>query len=152
MIALQIPGPRHRIVVGRGHATTGNGRRGGRNRERAVTADGRVIDEEGAVGKRLVPALHRFERCGHHQSVDRHRADFQINALDSGSCCVGDMAHRGQDLRHLDVAVVIVEPFDVQATILNQLGFDHEKFIYQFQGRPYRLTDVKGKVIDEILV
>ena len=44
-----------------------------------------------------------------------------------------------------------VEPFDIQATILNQLGFDHEKFIYQFQGRPYRLTDVKGKVIDEIL-
>ena len=44
-----------------------------------------------------------------------------------------------------------VEPFDIQATILNQLGFEHEKFIYQFQGRPYRLTDVKGKVIDEIL-
>ena len=44
-----------------------------------------------------------------------------------------------------------VEPFDIQATILNQLGFDHEKFTYQFQGRPFRLTDVKGKVIDEIL-
>jgi hypothetical protein len=44
-----------------------------------------------------------------------------------------------------------VEPFDIQATILNQLGFDHEKFIFQFQGRPYRLTDVKGKVIDEII-
>ncbi len=44
-----------------------------------------------------------------------------------------------------------VEPFDIQATILNQLGFDHEKFTYQFQGRPFRLTDVKGRVIDEIL-
>jgi hypothetical protein len=44
-----------------------------------------------------------------------------------------------------------VEPFDIQATILNQLGFDHEKFTYQFQGRPFRLTDVKGKVIEEIL-
>jgi Protein of unknown function (DUF1501) len=42
-------------------------------------------------------------------------------------------------------------PFDIQATILNQLGFDHEKFIYQFQGRPFRLTDVAGKVIDEIV-
>jgi hypothetical protein len=40
---------------------------------------------------------------------------------------------------------------DVQATILNQLGFDHEKLIYQFQGRPFRLTDVEGKVIQEIL-
>ncbi|HUR10970.1 MAG TPA: DUF1501 domain-containing protein [Flavitalea sp.] len=44
-----------------------------------------------------------------------------------------------------------VEAFDIQATILNQLGFDHEKFIYQFQGRPFRLTDVSGRVINEIV-
>src|SRR5215203_3268665 len=44
-----------------------------------------------------------------------------------------------------------LEAFDIQATILNQLGFDHEKFTYEFQGRPFRLTDVKGKVIQEIL-
>lgn len=44
-----------------------------------------------------------------------------------------------------------VDAFDVQATILNQLGFDHEKFTYQFQGRPFRLTDVAGKVIEEIV-
>ncbi len=44
-----------------------------------------------------------------------------------------------------------VTPYDIQATILNQLGFDHEKFTYQFQGRPYRLTDVHGKLIDEII-
>ncbi|HTF20343.1 MAG TPA: DUF1501 domain-containing protein [Chryseolinea sp.] len=40
---------------------------------------------------------------------------------------------------------------DVQATILNQLGFNHEKFTYHFQGRPFRLTDVSGQVIREIL-
>jgi uncharacterized protein (DUF1501 family) len=40
---------------------------------------------------------------------------------------------------------------DVQATILNQLGFDHEKLTYHFQGRPFRLTDVSGKVISEIV-
>jgi len=44
-----------------------------------------------------------------------------------------------------------VEPFDIQATILDQLGFDHEKFTYQFQGRPFRLTDTRGKVIEDIL-
>ncbi len=41
--------------------------------------------------------------------------------------------------------------FDVQATILNQLGFDHEQFTYEFQGRPFRLTDVEGHVIKEII-
>jgi hypothetical protein len=44
-----------------------------------------------------------------------------------------------------------VDTFDVQATILNQLGFDHTKFTYNFQGRPFRLTDVKGQVIKEII-
>lgn len=44
-----------------------------------------------------------------------------------------------------------VTPHDVQATILNQLGFDHERFTYQFQGRPFRLTDVHGKVIHDVI-
>jgi Protein of unknown function (DUF1501) len=42
-------------------------------------------------------------------------------------------------------------PYDVQATILNQLGFDHTRFTYEFQGRPFRLTDVSGTVIDDII-
>jgi hypothetical protein len=41
--------------------------------------------------------------------------------------------------------------FDIQATILNQLGFDHEAFVYHFQGRPFRLTDVAGSVISDIV-
>jgi len=44
-----------------------------------------------------------------------------------------------------------VEPFDIQATILDRLGFDHEQFTYPFQGRPFRLTDTSGKVINEII-
>ena len=44
-----------------------------------------------------------------------------------------------------------VEAFDIQATILNQLGFNHEEFTYPYQGRPFRLTDVGGRVIREVL-
>lgn len=44
-----------------------------------------------------------------------------------------------------------VSVYDIQATILQQLGFDHEKLTYEFQGRPFRLTDVHGKVINEII-
>ncbi len=44
-----------------------------------------------------------------------------------------------------------VDAFDIQATILHLLGFDHEKLTYDFQGRPFRLTDVAGKVIQNIL-
>ena len=44
-----------------------------------------------------------------------------------------------------------VSPFDIQATILHLLGFDHEKLTYPFQGRSFRLTDVHGNVIHDIL-
>lgn len=40
---------------------------------------------------------------------------------------------------------------DLQATILHQLGIDHTRLTYRFQGRDYRLTDVHGKVVQEIL-
>jgi hypothetical protein len=45
-----------------------------------------------------------------------------------------------------------VHVHDLHATILNQLGFDHEALTYRFQGRAYRLTDVHGHVVKEILV
>ncbi len=41
--------------------------------------------------------------------------------------------------------------YDIQATILHQLGFDHEKLTFEFQGRPFRLTDVHGEVIRDII-
>ena len=40
---------------------------------------------------------------------------------------------------------------DIHATILHQLGFDHEKLTYEYNGRRFRLTDVGGKVIKPIL-
>jgi len=40
---------------------------------------------------------------------------------------------------------------DFQATVLHQLGLDHEKLTYRFQGRDYRLTDVHGHVVKDIL-
>ncbi|MEM9723143.1 MAG: DUF1501 domain-containing protein [Bacteroidota bacterium] len=44
-----------------------------------------------------------------------------------------------------------VHAHDLQATLLHQLGIDHERFTYHYQGRDFRLTDVHGKVVKEIL-
>jgi hypothetical protein len=44
-----------------------------------------------------------------------------------------------------------VHVHDLQATILHLLGFDHEKLTYRFQGRDFRLTDVEGRVVKELL-
>jgi hypothetical protein len=40
---------------------------------------------------------------------------------------------------------------DLNATILHQLGFNHERLTYRYQGRDFRLTDVHGRVVQEIL-
>jgi hypothetical protein len=39
----------------------------------------------------------------------------------------------------------------MQATILHLLGIDHERLTYRFQGRRYRLTDVHGRVVEQLL-
>lgn len=44
-----------------------------------------------------------------------------------------------------------VHVHDLNATILHCLGIDHEKLTYRFQGRDFRLTDVHGKVVKDIL-
>ena len=44
-----------------------------------------------------------------------------------------------------------VHVHDFHATMLHLLGIDHERLTYRFQGRRYRLTDVHGKVVKEIL-
>ena len=44
-----------------------------------------------------------------------------------------------------------VSVYDLQATILNQLGMDHERLTYKYQGRHFRLTDIHGDVRKELL-
>lgn len=44
-----------------------------------------------------------------------------------------------------------VHVHDLQATILHCLGFDHERLTYTYQGRQFRLTDVHGRVVHDIL-
>ena len=40
---------------------------------------------------------------------------------------------------------------DLQATMLHALGLDHEKLSYRYQGRDFRLTDVYGRVVHDLL-
>lgn len=40
---------------------------------------------------------------------------------------------------------------DLHATLLHQLGIDHTRLTYRFQGRPFRLTDVEGEVIEKLI-
>jgi hypothetical protein len=44
-----------------------------------------------------------------------------------------------------------VHVHDLQATLLHQLGLDHTRLTFRFQGRDFRLTDVHGHVVTDIL-
>ncbi|MBA72704.1 MAG: sulfatase [Verrucomicrobiales bacterium] len=69
----------------------------------------------------------------------------------AGGGAKGGYSHGETDELGFSVAKDKVHVHDFQATLLHLLGFDHEKLTYRFQGRDYRLTDVHGKVIKEIV-
>jgi hypothetical protein len=50
-----------------------------------------------------------------------------------------------------NIAEKPVHIHDLQATILHQLGIDHQRLTYKYQGRHFRLTDVHGHVVDDIV-
>ena len=51
----------------------------------------------------------------------------------------------------MHVAEDPVHVHDLHATILNQLGINHEKLTYRYSGRDFRLTDIHGEVVQGIL-
>ena len=44
-----------------------------------------------------------------------------------------------------------VHVHDLHATILHLMGLDHENLTYRYSGRDFRLTDVHGRVVNEII-
>jgi uncharacterized protein (DUF1501 family) len=69
----------------------------------------------------------------------------------AGGGVKGGFDYGSSDELGFSVAENPVHVHDLQATILNQLGFDHERLTYRFQGRDYRLTDVHGRVVKDLL-
>ena len=63
----------------------------------------------------------------------------------------GGMTYGATDDFSYSVAENPVHVHDIQATILHLLGIDHTRLTYRFQGREFRLTDVHGHVVEDIL-
>ena len=55
------------------------------------------------------------------------------------------------DVRSVQAAVDKVHINDLHATILHLLGMEHERLTFRYNGRDFRLTDVAGRVIREIV-
>lgn len=59
--------------------------------------------------------------------------------------------HGATDELGYNIVTDPVHVHDIQATLLHCLGFDHERLTYRAQGRDFRLTDVHGHVVKQIL-
>ena len=69
----------------------------------------------------------------------------------AGGGSKGGYSHGETDEFGFSVIKDKVTPHDLQATIMHLLGFNHERLTYRFQGRDYRLTDIHGHVVKEVL-
>jgi uncharacterized protein DUF1501 len=69
----------------------------------------------------------------------------------AGGGARGGHVHGGTDDLGFAAAADKVHVHDLHATILHLLGFDHEKLTYRYAGRDFRLTDVHGRVVKELL-
>ena len=63
----------------------------------------------------------------------------------------GGVAHGATDDFGFQAVTDTVHVHDLHATILHQMGLDHERLTYRYAGRDFRLTDVHGNVVHELL-
>lgn len=80
---------------------------------------------------------------------DHHPRCFSIWMAGGG--IKGGMSYGQTDDYSYNVVENPVSIHDLHATILHQMGINHEKLTYKFQGRHYRLTDVHGEVVKDVL-
>jgi hypothetical protein len=80
---------------------------------------------------------------------DHHHDGFTVWLAGGGTR--GGYAHGTTDELGLSVATDPVHVHDLHATILHLLGFDHERLTFRYAGRDFRLTDVHGRVVKELL-
>ncbi len=86
---------------------------------------------------------------GGNDGRDHHNRSFSL-WLAGGGVKAG-YTHGQTDELGFNVATGSVHVNDLHATLLHLLGFDHTQLTYRFQGRDYRLTDVHGQIVSEIL-
>jgi Protein of unknown function (DUF1501) len=80
---------------------------------------------------------------------DHHIKGFSLWLAGGG--IKGGITHGQTDEFGYNAVENVVPVHDLHATMLHLLGVDHKKLTYRFQGRDFRLTDVQGNVVREIL-
>ncbi len=111
----------------------------------------RDLKERGMLDSTLVVWGGEFGRTPMAQGNgrDHHIKGFSIWMAGGG--IKGGISHGKTDELGYNAVEDVVHVNDLHATMLYLLGIDHTRLTYRFQGRDFRLTDVAGNVVEDIL-
>jgi hypothetical protein len=133
------------------------------HRKLAVECDGpiaallRDLKQRGLLNETLVICGGEFGRtpavelAGGKPAMGRDHNHWGFTVWLAGGGVKGGMVHGATDEFGYRAVENKVHVHDLHATILHLLGFDHTKLTYRHAGRDFRLTDVHGNVVKEIL-
>jgi arylsulfatase A-like enzyme len=124
-----------------------------RNVDRPIAALIRDLKSRGMLDDTLVVCTTEFGRTpeGEGTTAGRNHHNRAFSSFLAGGGVKAGIVHGKTDEFGREVVEDPVTTHDFHATILHLLGFDHERLTYRHGGRDFRLTDVKGNVVREIL-
>jgi arylsulfatase A-like enzyme len=129
-----------------------------RTMDKAVTALIRDLKHRGMLDETLVIWGGEFGRSPFREgrtagsaNLGRDHHPFSFTMFMTGGGIRAGVTHGASDDLGFDVASQPVTPHDLQATVLHLLGMDHRRLTYRYQGRDFRLTDVFGNLVQEII-
>jgi hypothetical protein len=115
----------------------------------ALIAD---LEERGLLDETIIIFTGEFGRTPFSQgSNGRDHNPFGFSMWLAGGGFKGGTAYGATDELGYHAVENPVTFYDVWATVLHQLGIDHEQLTYRFGGRDFRLTDVHGHILTEII-
>jgi hypothetical protein len=126
--------------------------------DRATAALLRDLKQRGLLDDTLVIWTGEFGRTPYSQPVrngngkpgrDHHNTGF--STVLAGGGVKGGLMYGATDEVGMNAVENRIHVHDLHATILHLLGIDHERLTYRYSGRDFRLTDVHGRVVQDII-
>jgi hypothetical protein len=109
------------------------------------------LKQRGLLEDTLIVWGGEFGRTPHATGAGRDHHPFAMTMLMAGGGIKKGLSYGETDEIGYHAAVDRASVHDVHATILNQLGLDHQQLTYRHNGRDFRLTDVDGNVLKKII-
>lgn len=125
-----------------------------KNVDQPIAALLKDLKQSGLLEDTLVVWTTEFGRTPFNNTADakgREHHPWAFSSWLAGAGVKPGIVHGATDEHGLRAVEQPVHVHDFHATILHLMGFDHERLTYRHAGRDYRLTDVEGKVVQEIL-